>query len=71
MFNLKGENGKFEQRKDWAMGLMLALRLGTPWARRLNSSGRERDDYITKYMTGGAHGVSKGEFTDDIHGHHG
>jgi len=27
--------------------------------------GREPNDYISKYMTGGAHSVSKGEFTDD------
>ena len=57
---------EFEQRTDWAMGLMFGLAIGDAMGAPIEfEDGREPDDYITKYMTGGAHGVSKGEFTDD------
>ena len=57
---------EFEQRTDWAMGLMFGLAIGDAMGAPIEfQDGREPDDYITKYMTGGAHGVSKGEFTDD------
>ena len=48
------------------MGLMFGLAIGDAMGAPIEfEDGREPDDYITKYMTGGAHGVSKGEFTDD------
>ena len=57
---------EFEQRTDWAMGLMFGLAIGDAMGAPIEfEDGREPDYYITKYMTGGAHGVSKGEFTDD------
>ena len=57
---------EFEKRTDWAMGLMFGLAIGDAMGAPIEfEDGREPDDYITKYMTGGAHGVSKGEFTDD------
>ena len=57
---------EFDQRKDWAMGLMLGLAIGDAMGAPIEfEESREPNDYITKYMTGGAHSVSKGEFTDD------
>ena len=57
---------KFEQRKDWAMGMMFGLAIGDAMGAPIEfENGREPDDYITRYMTGGAHSVRKGEFTDD------
>ena len=51
---------EFEQRTDWAMGLMFGLAIGDAMGAPIEfEDGREPDDYITKYMTGGAHGVSK------------
>ena len=57
---------ELDQRKDWAMGMMFGLAIGDAMGAPIEfEQGREPDDYVTRYMTGGAHSVSKGEFTDD------
>ena len=62
---------EFDQRKDWAMGMMFGLAIGDAMGAPIEfEEGREPNDYITKYMTGGAHSVSKGEFTDDTSQYH-
>ena len=52
------------------MGMMFGLAIGDAIGDAMGAPiefepGREPNDYITKYMTGGAHNVTKGEFTDD------
>ena len=57
---------EFDQRTDWAMGMMFGLAIGDAMGAPIEfEKGREPDDYVTRYMTGGAHNVTKGEFTDD------
>ena len=51
---------------DKALGMMMGLAIGDAMGAPIEfQSAREPDHYITKYMTGGAHDVSLGEFTDD------
>ena len=44
------------------MGLAIGDALGRPLS---SQKSREPEDYITKYASGGAHGVAVGEWTDD------
>ena len=53
--NLDSDIGMF-------MGLAIGDALGAPLEFK---PSREPENYIVKYITGGAHNVSKGEFTDD------
>ena len=46
---------------------MLGLAIGDAMGAPIEfQDGREPEDYVTKYMSGGAHDVTKGEFTDDM-----
>lgn len=55
-----------DERTDWAMGMMFGLAIGDAMGAPIEFlPPREPDDYVTDYMTGGAHGVTRGEFTDD------
>ena len=48
------------------MGLVFRLAIDDAMRAPIEfEEAREPDDYISKYLTGGAHSVSKGEFTDD------
>jgi ADP-ribosyl-[dinitrogen reductase] hydrolase len=52
--------------EDWALGMMFGLAIGDALGAPIEfQPSREPEDYIRSYMTGGAHNVSKGEFTDD------
>lgn len=52
--------------EDWALGMMFGLAIGDAMGAPIEfQPSREPNDYIRSYMTGGAHNVSKGEFTDD------
>ena len=57
---------KFKDKLDSDIGMFLGLAIGDALGAPLEfQPAREPDNYVTKYMTGGAHNVSKGEFTDD------
>ena len=52
--------------EDWAMGMMFGMAIGDAMGAPIEfQPSREPEDYIRHYMAGGAHNVSKGEFTDD------
>lgn len=52
---------------DSDFGIMLGLAIGDAMGAPIEfQDGREPEDYVTKYMSGGAHDVTKGEFTDDM-----
>ena len=55
-------NDKLESDIGMLMGLAIGDALGAPLEFQ---PARDPENYITKYMTGGAHNVSVGEFTDD------
>ena len=45
---------------------MIGLAIGDAMGAPIEfTDAREPEDYVTTYMTGGAHNVSLGEFTDD------
>ena len=53
-------------QENWALGMMFGLAIGDAMGAPIEfQPSREPEDYIRSYMTGGAHNVSKGEFTDD------
>lgn len=48
-------------------GTMLGLAIGDAMGAPIEfQDAREPENYVTKYMSGGAHNVTKGEFTDDM-----
>jgi ADP-ribosyl-[dinitrogen reductase] hydrolase len=52
--------------EDWAMGMMFGMAIGDAMGAPIEfQPSREPESYVRHYMTGGAHNVSKGEFTDD------
>ena len=52
--------------EDWAMGMMFGMAIGDAMGAPIEfQPSREPENYVRLYMTGGAHNVSKGEFTDD------
>ena len=56
----------FTSQENWALGMMFGLAIGDAMGVPIEfQPSREPEDYIRSYMTGGAHNVSKGEFTDD------
>lgn len=53
--------------EDSAYGMMIGLAIGDAMGAPLEfQEGREPENYVKKYMSGGAHNVSPGEFTDDM-----
>ena len=51
---------------DSDIGMLIGLAIGDALGAPLEfQPARDPENYITKYMTGGAHHVTKGEFTDD------
>ena len=57
---------EYKDKLDSDIGIFLGLAIGDAMGAPIEfKPSREPDDYITKYMSGGVHGVSKGEFTDD------
>jgi ADP-ribosyl-[dinitrogen reductase] hydrolase len=53
-------------QENWALGMMFGLAISDAMGAPIEfQPSREPEDYIRSYMTGGAHNVSKGEFTDD------
>ena len=51
---------------DSDIGMFIGLAVGDALGAPLEfQPARDPDNYITKYMSGGAHNVTKGEFTDD------
>ena len=56
------ETDKLDSDIGMLMGLAIGDALGAPLEFQ---PARDPENYITKYMTGGAHNVTKGEFTDD------
>lgn len=55
-----------EKNKEWALGMMSGMAIGDAMGAPIEfTNAREPDDYVTTYLTGGAHNVSLGEFTDD------
>ena len=51
---------------DSDVGMFIGLAVGDALGAPLEfQPARDPDNYITKYMSGGAHNVTKGEFTDD------
>jgi len=56
----------FKDKLDSDIGLFLGLAIGDAMGAPIEfQPSREPENYITRYMSGGAHNVSKGEFTDD------
>ena len=56
----------FKDKLDSDIGLFLGLAIGDAIGAPIEfQPSREPENYITRYMSGGAHNVSKGEFTDD------
>ena len=52
--------------EDWAMGMMFGMAIGDAMGAPIEfQPSREPVDYVSKYLNGSAHNVSKGEFTDD------
>ena len=52
--------------RDSRIGMMIGLAIGDAMGAPIEfTDAREPEDYVTTYMTGGAHNVSLGEFTDD------
>ena len=57
---------KYKDKLDSAIGLFIGLAIGDAMGAPIEfQPSREPENYITRYMSGGAHNVSKGEFTDD------
>ena len=57
---------KYRGKLDSDIGLFLGLAIGDAMGAPIEfQPSREPENYITRYMSGGAHDVSKGEFTDD------
>jgi len=57
---------KYKDKLDSDIGLFLGLAIGDAMGAPIEfQPSREPENYITRYMSGGAHNVSKGEFTDD------
>ena len=57
---------EYKDKLDSDIGIFLGLAIGDAMGAPIEfKPSREPDDYITKYMSGGVHCVSKGEFTDD------
>lgn len=53
-------------KQDWALGMLFGLAIGDAMGAPLEfQSPREPENYVKSFMSGGAHNVSKGEFTDD------
>ena len=51
---------------DSDVGMFIGLAIGDALGAPLEfQPARDPNNYIIKYMTGGAHNVTKGEFTDD------
>jgi len=56
----------FSDKLDSDIGMFVGLAIGDALGAPLEfQPARNPSNYITKYMTGGAHNVTKGEFTDD------
>ena len=56
----------FKNRLDSDIGMFVGLAIGDALGAPLEfQPARDPDNYLTNYMAGGAHNVSKGEFTDD------
>ena len=52
--------------EDWAMGMMFGMAIGDAMGAPIEfQPSREPENYVRHYMSGGAHNVTKGEFTDD------
>ena len=57
---------QFHPNEDWALGMMFGMAIGDAMGAPIEfQKSREPEDYVRQYLTGGAHKVSKGEFTDD------
>ena len=52
--------------QDRQIGMLVGLAIGDAMGAPIEfTSGREPENYVRRYMSGGFHHVSKGEFTDD------
>ena len=61
-----GKQTVFKNRLDSDIGMFVGLAIGDALGAPLEfQPARDPDNYLTNYMAGGAHNVSKGEFTDD------